>query len=62
MGSLKGDDKLQAIIDKPHASKEMHQKAYETLTRRHAQGSLPPVIDGTEDPVEDYVEILGIQR
>lgn len=59
--SLKGDDKLQTIIDKPHATPQVHAKAYATLVRRHAQGSLPLVEDGTGDPVTDYVNILGIE-
>lgn len=55
------DDKLQTIIDRTYASPQVHAKAYATLRRRHAEGSLPPVQDGTGDPVTDYVNILGIE-
>lgn len=59
--SLKADDKLQTQIDRPYASKEDHAKAYAYLRRRHAGGTLPPVLDGTGDPVADYSDILGLR-
>lgn len=62
MNSLGPDDKLQTVIDRPYAGPETHAKAYGVLRRRHAQGQLPPVLDGTGDTVADYVSILGIKR
>lgn len=62
MTNLGPDDKLQAVIDRCYATPEVHAKAYAVLARRHAQGQLPPVPDGTGNPLDDYVDILGIQR
>jgi len=53
-------DKLQTHIDRPYATPEVHARAYACLQRRHAEGTLPHVEDGTGDPVTDYVNILGI--
>lgn len=61
MAALKSNDKLQTVIDRTYAGPKEHAKAYATLQRRHAEGSLPPVLDGTGNPVEDYAEILGIK-
>jgi len=62
MASMEGSDKLQAHIDRPFATPETHRKAYATLKRLHGMGKLPPVPGGTGDPLNDYVEILGIKR
>lgn len=55
------DDKLQTVIDRPYAGDEEHLLAYEYLQRRHAKGTLPPVLDGTGNPVADYAAILGLR-
>jgi len=60
--SLKGDDKLQTVIDKPYASMKDHTRAYAYLQRRHAEGTLPPIHDWNGDLVEGYADILGIKR
>jgi hypothetical protein len=59
---LDGDDKLQMILEIVRPSPRVHAQAYENLKLWAAQGKLPPVLDGTGNPLEDYVEILGIQR
>ena len=56
----KADDKLQMVIDRPYATKEDHALAYAYLRRRRAQGTLPPVVDGSGDDVADYTSILGL--
>lgn len=58
---LGSDDKLQTVIDRPYASEAEHHLAYAYLQRRHAEGTLPPVLDGTGNPVADYAAILGIK-
>lgn len=58
---LEPDDKLQMIIDKPYCTAEDHARAYAYLRRRHAEGKLPPVLDGTGNPLKDYVSILGLR-
>lgn len=60
--SLEPSDRLTTQLPPPSATKEDHAKAYAYLRRRHAGGTLPPVLDGTGDPVEDYVRILGVKR
>jgi len=59
---LDRDDKLQTIIDRCYCTTEDHNRAYEYLQRRHAEGTLPLVEDGTGDPLTDYVNILGIKK
>lgn len=58
---LETSDRMQTIIDRPYADQTVHAKAYACLQRRHAEGKLPPVTDGTGDPLTDYVSILGIR-
>lgn len=58
---LEPSDRLQTIIDRPYSGPEAHAKAYAVLQRRHAEGRLPPVLDGTGDTLSDYVTILGIK-
>lgn len=60
MGRMSSDD-LKPLLDRAYVGPEVHAQAYEVLARRHAQGKLPPVLDGTGDPLNDYVEILGIE-
>ncbi len=62
LSSSKADDKLQTIIDRPYASQEDHQLAYEHLRRRHAEGTLPEIHGWTGDLAEGYADILGIKR
>lgn len=59
---IDGDDKLQMILEIVRPSPETHAKAYQTLKLWAAAGKLPPVEDGTGDPLQDYVDILGIER
>lgn len=61
MPSNMGSDRLQTQIERPYADEDTHTQAYAYLRRRHARGTLPPVHDGTGDPVADYVDILGIK-
>lgn len=56
------DDLLRMEIPPRYATKEDHAQAYAYLRRRHARGTLPPVEDGSGDPVADYVSILGIKK
>jgi len=56
------DDRLETIIDRPHATPEVHAKAYQVLANLADRGKLPLVPDGTGNPLQDYVDILGIQR
>jgi len=60
MSAMEGSDKLQTYIAVPAHSPQVHARAYACLRRRHAEGKLPPVEDGTGDPLTDYVNILGI--
>lgn len=60
--TLEPSDRLTTQLPPPSATLEDHAQAYAYLQRRHAGGTLPPVLDGTGDPVEDYVRILGVKR
>ena len=60
--TLEPSDRLATQLPPPCATQEDHDLAYKHLRRRHAAGKLPPVLDGTADPVEDYVKILGVKR
>jgi hypothetical protein len=58
---LDRSDRLQANIDRPYATAEVHAKAYANLRRWAALGKLPPVEGGSGNPLNDYVDILGIK-
>lgn len=58
---LDADDKLQMIIERPYCTPETRAKAYAVLQRRHAEGRLPPVLDGTGNPLDDFANILGLK-
>lgn len=57
---LDASDRLQANVDRPYCTPETREKARAVLRRRHAEGRLPPVLDGTGDTLQDYVNILGL--
>lgn len=54
-------DNLRQALDRPYLGPVEHAQAYAYLQRRHAEGRLPPVLDGTGDPLADYVNILGLR-
>lgn len=59
--NLEPSDRMQTIVERPYAGTREHARAYAYLRRRHAEGTLLPVHEGTEDIVADYVSILGIK-
>lgn len=59
---LEPGDRLATVIDRPRASEQDHTDAYACLQRRHAEGTLPPIIDDERDSVTVYAEILGIKQ
>ena len=59
--TLEPSDRLMTQLPPPTATDEDHAKAYAYLRRRHAGGTLPPFLDGTEDIVADYVAALGLR-
>ncbi len=60
--TLEPSDRLTTQLPPPCATQEDHDLVYAHLQRRHAAGALPPVLDGTGDPLADYVDILGVKR
>ena len=58
---IKQSDGHQTTLERPYSTRQDHAKAYAYLRRRHAAGTLLPVLDGTGDPVKDYADILGIK-
>lgn len=61
MGIQDSADRLMTQLAPPSATEQDHADAYAYLQRRHAGGTLPPVLDGTGDPVADYTAILGLR-
>lgn len=58
---LEPSDRMQTIIERPYAGPREHRNAYAHLKHLHAQGKLPPFLDGTDDTLADYVNILGLK-
>lgn len=48
-------------LERPYASAQDHAYAYAYLQRRHARGTLPPIVDWPGDIVAGYAAILGIK-
>lgn len=60
--TLEPSDRLTTQLPPPCATQEDHDLAFRHLLRWHIRGKLPEVLDGTGDPVQDYVDILGVKR
>ena len=60
--TLEPSDRLTTQLPPLCATQEDHDLAYRHLRRWYIRGRLPEVLDGTGDPVQDYVDILGVKR
>lgn len=53
-------DGMRTTLERPYCTEMEHELAYAYLQRRHAEGTLHPILDWDGDLVDGYAEILGV--